>query len=264
MISDGEFWELFKRVLKKKFVGPDGMPSLQSDDLIRPRKIAVVKSAGALWTRVYINRAVYIWSSDGRRVDYISGHNPGDVSAETPNPWNSSVTGVCKLYTPGEWHIKTPLVTGDVEGERHAFIMSDAALGLDAGNISASEIAGAVSTGENVNVKSIGGVAQTGLDLTGQFAPLVLAAVSPVTAIAATSTSILAASSIRRFVYIKNLEAVGGKRFSLNFGAAAVLDRGMTLDPGDWRSWNVPQGVTQQEIFAIGSGASPAYEMVTG
>lgn len=204
--TDGQYWEAFKRMLESRWMSPDGVPTLNSSDLVRPQKIAVYISAGAKWTRLYINRAVYLWSSDGRRVDYVSGHHPGDVSAASPSPWNSSVTGVCKLYAPGEWHVKTPLIAGDVEATKHPFIMSDAALGTDT-NVSAAEIAGATAIGDSVNIKSIGGTAQTGLDLTGRFAPLSFAGIDPVTVSVTDDNTVvrIAARTGRRFLWAENM-----------------------------------------------------------
>ena len=261
--TDGQYWELVKRLVDKQYVDPEGNPALRSDQLIRPTKVGVYNSAGAKWSRFYINRAVYLFHVDGRRVDYVPGHHPGDVSAASPSPWNSSVTGVCKLHTAGEWHVKTPLITGDVEGTVLSFMMTDAANGVGQ-DVSASEVAGAVAAGELVNVYKIGGTLQSGVDVAADYAALSLTKTASPTAIAATSTTIFNASATRRYLYIRNLEAVGGKRFSLSFGAvAAVLDAGITLYPGEGRTFRFQSGSTQ-EVRAIASAATPAYEATTG
>lgn len=140
-LTDGEFFSLFKRMLQRVYRDPSGTPGLQSKDLIRPTKQKIVTSAGANWTRMYINRAVYIWTPDRRQIDYVSGHHPGDLSADTTKPWNSSVSGVAKLYAPGEWHVKTPLLTGDTEGATIVLIISDAALGIEGVNLTAADVA---------------------------------------------------------------------------------------------------------------------------
>lgn len=259
--TDGQFFNLLSRLMDEKYVGPDGIPGLRSDQLIRPRKIGIVKSAGARWTRQFINRKVFLWSADSRRVDYIPGDHPGDVSAASPSPWNSSVSGVCKLLAPGEWQVKTPLIGADVEGDMCAFLMTDAA--TDLGDISASEIAGAIAAGDLVNVYKIGGTVQSGVDVAADFAALNLTKVTAPTAIAVTSTIILAASATRRYVYLRNLEPVGGKRFSLAWGAAAELDKGRTLFPGEGAEFFFETGSTQ-EFRSIASVATPAYELTTG
>jgi hypothetical protein len=150
-LTDGEFSELYRKVFRKAWKSPDGMPSLQSEDLIRPQKIGIVRSNGANWTRLYINRAVYLWTVDSRRIDFVSGYHPGDLSADSHRPWNSAVGGVAKLYCPGEWHVKTPLIGSETEGSQQIAIISDAALGLEAGNLLPSDIAGAAVGSPDVN-----------------------------------------------------------------------------------------------------------------
>jgi hypothetical protein len=141
LIQDGEFFALFKRMLQKIYKDPSGTPGLTAKDLIRPQKQKIVTSAGATWTRLYINRAVYVWTSDRRQIDYISGHNPGDLSADTTKPWNSSISGVAKLYAPGEWHLKCPLLTGDTEGANIPLIITDAALGVEGVALTGADVA---------------------------------------------------------------------------------------------------------------------------
>ena len=141
MLNDGEFFALFKRMLQKIYKDPSGTPGLTAKDLIRPQKQKIVTSNGLNWTRLYINRAVYIWTADKRQIDYISGHHPGDLSADTTKPWNSSISGVAKLYAPGEWHIKTPLLTGDTEGASIPLVITDAALGVEGVALTSADVA---------------------------------------------------------------------------------------------------------------------------
>lgn len=142
-ITDGEFFALFKRLAQKIYKDPSGTPGLTSDQLIRPQKQKIVTSNGAAWTRLYVNRAVYIWTPDYRQIDYVSGHHPGDLSADTSKPWNSSINNVAKLYAPGEWHVKTKLLTGDTEGSSIALLITDAALGIEGVALTAADIVGA-------------------------------------------------------------------------------------------------------------------------
>jgi hypothetical protein len=141
--DDNQFFALFKRMMEKLYKDPSGTSGLQAKNLIRPQKQKIVTSNGANWTRIYINRAVYIWTPDRRQIDYVSGHNPGDLSADTSKPWNSSVSGVAKLYAPGEWHVKTPLLSGDTEGATIVLIESDAALGIEGVNLTGADVAAA-------------------------------------------------------------------------------------------------------------------------
>lgn len=150
-IQDGEFFSLFKRMLQKIYKDPSGTPGLTSDQLIRAHKRRIVTSNGAAWERLYVDRAVYVWTPDFRQIDYISGHHPGDLSADAAKPWNSAIN-VAKLYAPGEWHVKTRLLTGDTEGAFLTLNVSDAALGVEGIALSSADIAGvapAVATNPN-------------------------------------------------------------------------------------------------------------------
>lgn len=140
-LSDGEFFALFKRMVEKVYKDPSGTPGLTSKNLIRAQKQKIVTSAGAAWTPLTIGRAVYVWTADRRQIDYISGHHPGDLSADTTKPWNSSISGVAKLYAPGEWHLKVPLLTGDTEGGTIPLIITDAALGVEGVSLTSADVA---------------------------------------------------------------------------------------------------------------------------
>lgn len=253
--TDGQFFDAFKRFLEERYVGADGVPGLLSSDLVRPQKVAVVISGGARWTRFYINRAVYLWSADGRRIDYISGHHPGDVSASVPSPWNSSVTGVCKLFTAGEWHVKTPLIGADVENTKMNFMMSDAAAGVGV-DVLASEIAGSIASGALTDIVKIGGVVQTGLDLTGALAPLVWGSAVDVP-VGAGDVSILPANVLRRGFSIYNHSA-GAQVIAVGVTNPMTAVLGIwTLNPGvgEVVGWKHP-GFTRQGLRAWGSAAA--------
>lgn len=246
--TDGQFFDLVKRLLEDKYYQSDGIPALMSHQLIRPRKVAIVKSAGARWTRFYINRAVYLFSADGRRVDYINGEHPGDLSAASPSPWNSSVTGVCKLFTAGEWHVKTPLITGDVEAQMHPFIMTDAANGVGM-DVSASEIAGAVAAGELVNVYKIGGTLQSGVDVAKTFGHKTASTQSGNADVDAASEQLIAANANRRGLYIGNPSETATLWYKFGDSPAndAVVGEGYFIPPLSAHSYDdtVPTGAVQ-------------------
>jgi hypothetical protein len=252
--TDGQFFDFLKRLMDKGYTDPQGNPGLRSDQLVRPRKISVVKSNGARWTRIYINRAVYLFSSDGRRVDYVSGEHPGDVSAATPSPWNSSVTGVCKLFAPGEWHVKTPLLAGDVEGDPMAFMETDAAAGVGM-DVSASEIAGQIAVGELINVYKIGGTIQTGLDLMSLYVKRTQQ--TPPAAFNVTtgtgSTVALAARAGRRSLYAVVMNMAGGcTKVTTSFLTGVVSLKGYQFNGNDaFKSWDALSGISEDAVYAI-------------
>jgi hypothetical protein len=163
MYQEREFYQNFRRAMAKAFSGDDGIPALTSKDLNRPEKSKIVISAGARWTRIVINRPIYVWTPDHRQIDYMPGHHPGDLSADTSKPWNSCISGAAKLYAAGEWHMKTPLISGDAEGTFCPLIKSDVPPAFEGSGLTGADVAGAASS--VINVGQLGGTAQSGADL---------------------------------------------------------------------------------------------------
>lgn len=160
-----------------------------------------------------------------------------------------STNGLMFLDAVGDWYIRHTSGTAEV------FRIIDAG---GAGNAQAA--LGAIAQ-NSVNLIQIGGTAQTALNLTSLFVALTMASPDTQT-VGAASASILAASSTRRFVYVRNTHAT--QRASLAFGAAAVLDSGITLNPNEWVNFSAPTGHVTQEVFAIGSGAGTTLAIQTG
>lgn len=160
-MTDGEFWELWKRVISKQYKDPHGIPMLTARDLIRPTGSRFFASDAKKWSRMIVGRAVYVWTPDKRVIRYIPGHEPGDLSASPLKPWNSSVSGVAPLYAPGEWWLSTPILPGDTEGDAIEFVYTDAALGVSGAD--AASIAGeaaaiqfdAPASGTATNISSL-------------------------------------------------------------------------------------------------------------
>lgn len=255
MISDGEFFSLFARMMEKHYKDPSGTPGLQASDLKRMDKKSIVVSAGALWTRFYIDRAVSVHTPDYRQIDFFPGGDPGDLSGDAAKPWNSSVGGMAKFWAPGEWHAKTPLLPGDVEGKSITLLVSDAALGVDGANLTASDLVGAPLPIQDMNVKSIGGTAQSGLDLSGKWAPRT--PVAPGAAVGVTNVSglKLAARPGRKFLYFyANNFATGCSRVTVSFVLPAVDQRGFPLtagDESDAKTFDATSGIFEGAVYAV-------------
>lgn len=228
IISDGSYWEGFKRDEIERYTGPDGIPGLSSNQLIRPYNTKIVKSAGAAWTRIEVNRAVYVRTSDQRVIRYVPGHDPGDLSTG-PALFNTGYP-VAKLIAPGEWHVNTPLLTGDTEGQFASMIVSDASLGLENGDASGLPIPAPVAV---------------------QDQPLVWTEFAPIT-IAAADTLLLAANNNRRGLSLINVSTGGQVIGITTAAAAAAANRGVwILSPG--QQTYVDEKCTRQGLRAWSS-----------
>lgn len=250
-ISDGEFWELWKRSFIKNYVGPDGNPSLTSKSLIRPYKTKIVTSAGAKWTRLYNARAVIISTPDSRRIDFVPGHHPDpSIALDATRPYNQSITGYAKLYAPGEWHVKTPLIGADVEGGFVTLLVRDAALGIDGANLTPPDLIGAAAGAPPFDLKSINGSLLTPFDWTGQrLKDVVWGANLVINPLAAVNFAILAANPARRALAIFNNSPAGGASIAVTTDDPATAFKGFFLPPPQsGYIWDPPNAVTKQKL----------------
>lgn len=202
------FFNLWKRVVAPQTLGPDGMPTLTSKDVKRPEVKTIVASAGARWTRLVIPRGMYVWTPDFRQIDYLPGHHPGDLSANTAKPWLKATGGTAKLWIPGEWHLKTPLEDGDTEGDKIPLLVSEAPSGFAGLDVSAEALTGS----------GAGGALKFD-------APDVIPDIDMV--------SLAIATAPFRYAFIQNTSSAG-QTLWLGIGHAAVIGRGIPLYSGEW------------------------------
>lgn len=219
---------------------PSDFP-LVGREFITPYVITVPASA---WESFTFARPVVLQPLSPTTVGTVfarPGGQPNSTSDAIPFP-----AGIVELGGAGKWFLRTS------SGADEQFRVIDGA--------SASALLMALAASA-FNLVSINGVAQTGLNLTGLYQPITMDAPGAGSAGVA-SNVLLAAASTRRFLYIRNTHA--SQRVSLSFGAAAVLDSGVTLNPNEWASWSAPTGHVTQEVRAIASGAATTVAIQTG
>lgn len=91
--------------------------------------------------------------------------------------------------------------------------------------------------------------------------PTFVTMAAPASAVVGVASGSIVASNVDRgFLSLKNL---GPQRVSLGFGAAAVLDKGISLAVDE--SWTFDRGEgTTQEVFAISIGAGATLTIQEG
>lgn len=233
----GQLFDLTKQIPP---IGLQGLPQLGAHQIIRPSDYNLVESA-SIFTELEVKRAVRLWVPGQRRVlRAVPNHMPTDgASVISRGLFIPSVNGIIDLLAPGKWYINTPIVTA--EGTPVSALYSDAAFAVAALDEGSSEDPNA---------------------FIALFQPRVYATGTQV-AVGVASGTAVAAQVGRRSLYVKNVSTLG-QRITLNFGAAAVLDTGITLEVGDWRSWDALTGISEQAVNAIASAAAAALEVQTG
>jgi hypothetical protein len=114
----------------RKWVDPDGHSGNVAESIQGPARAKLVKSAGAKWERLVINKPSYVWTTDRRVIRFYPGIDPGDLSAASElSRWFSSVNSVAFLRAPGEWWIGTPLLAGEADGDLMTCLYADATMG---------------------------------------------------------------------------------------------------------------------------------------
>lgn len=149
----------------------------------------------------------------------------GLVDPTATNPKGFKTTDeIALLFREGTWHLYSakPGTTAVKELYLVAYLKNLAEAAALASLLGSAAL-------NKVDVREIGGTTQTGMDVTGYSVTMSAPATDTPTA---ASAQALAASATRRFLYVKNV-STGGQRVSFGFGQTAVLDRGITLEPGE-------------------------------
>lgn len=221
-------------------LGLQGLPQLKASEIIRPTEYTFVESA-SIFTEFEFKRAVRVWIPGQRRtMRAVPNHMPTDgASIISSGLFVPSVNGILELLAPGKWFINLAIVTA--EGTQVRGMYSDAAFAI-----------GSLDTADSEDPNS----------WIALFQPRVMAAPTTYAPTAATTEAVAAAVG-RRYLYIKNV-STGGQRVSLGFGAAAVLDRGITLQPGEWKEFDALDGVTEQAVNVIANAVGGALAIQTG
>ena len=183
-------------------------------------------------------------------VQFRPGPNRPPADAITGNLTQDGKSGMCYLQSTGTW-----------------FIYSSAAINfkvLDASDPqSAMLIAILQSLTSNVNVAQIGGANQTALDLTAKYVDITMAA--PFAAgVGLASVEIIPAAATR-YLYVRNI-STAGQVISLGFGAAAVINTGVTLQVGEYHEQCTLNGIKipAQNVRACASVAAALVAIQTG
>lgn len=148
----------------------------------------------------------------------------------------SAKNGILIFTCPGEWYFNIPQPGSVAATWDYMFLPAGHETTLAVLLSQLGGLPGAL----DANIARIGGTAQTGLDLTALYVSLTFATPTWAAAGVASSEEI-AANSARRYLYLKNA-STAGNRISLGFGAAAVLDSGITLDVGESVVFNPTDG----------------------
>lgn len=182
----------------------------------------------------------------------------GLVSPDTDPPRAFKTTDEIALLTgPGTWVLYSRKTGSSAVKETYLILYLNSLAEAQA----IASLLGSAALNK-VDLKEIGGTTQTGIDLMALFAAFTMAAPTSAT-IAASSGQAVASSSTRRYIYLRNV-STGGQRISLGFGQAAVLDDGITLEPGEWVEFSSPNGHVTAAVNAIASAAAAELAIQTG
>lgn len=197
-----------------------------------------VPCQSGLYEKLWTDRPVLLIPSNPTTIGtfYIyAGSQPQNDANSIPIPNGNAVT----LDGVGSWYIKQS------SGSPQTFLMID---GGGAGNAAAILSALGLVSGI-VNVAQIGGVAQSGVDVAGQFKDIDLATNDPNNGTVDNTNTVvkIAANAARSFLYIRN---TGGNPFGLAFvSAKAAYNKGIILMPNELFMMNKPTGVFKHAVY---------------
>lgn len=216
-----------------------GADPFQTKNLWPGATYSITESA-TVWTRIFAPvMSVLVAPSSTLQIYYRP------VGAAT---FATSRNGVAILFVTGDWEIRMPVTSAGP----HTVTHSDLRLygTPETAAIAASDVA-------PVNIQQIGGTTQSGVNVSGKFSPLTMAALSGVNAdIDNNSEEVVAARSGRRYLYIENT-STGGQVLWLAFGAtAAVVGTGIRLSPGQHFEMTALTNVTEEAVNAIADAAN--------
>lgn len=207
------------------------------------------KAEGA-WHYVDVSVPSILKSLAGSPGTLYFTHVPPDTETITLGKYRQGQVGRAIFEKPGRWYFQS----AGAATETYILIpVTEAAL--------MSLIAVMEGMTEAVNVGQIGGTSQSGVDVAARFNNITMAAPTA-GSVGVASAELVAASATRRFLYLRNTDSTD--RVSLGFGAAAVLDSGMTLDPGEWVSFGPLNDITVQAVNAIAAAAATPVGIQTG
>lgn len=205
----------------------------------------------AAWYQIVAPKACFLMSTTTDAIIRYRPNNPGDQTAT--QVYGVSTQGRVMFPVPGIWYIQLVESSGGAV-DRTLFLMDYAML---AG--AADALAGVAG----VDITSINGTTQTGVNYFGKWAPRTMAAPAENADIDAASEEVIAAASGRRYLYIENT-STAGQVLWLGFGAAAVVGRGIRLSPGQHFEMDATSGITEQAVNAISDAANGSASYQTG
>lgn len=207
----------------------------KASDLFQP-EVRQVTEDDSTWNILDVGQPIIFQCTDPRVTIWYRPVTEGNSAKPASGGYTPSRGGICVFNAPGRWAYLVKVLTAGSPADR-TFLLNDARI-------------------------FVGGM----LDAmaTGQPIPRTITMDAPTTAsVAATSAEAVAASTNRTFVYLKNT-STGGQRISIAFGAAAVLDSGITLAASESIVIDINDGCASSQIRAIASAASASLAVQTG
>ncbi len=202
------------------------------------------------WRQIIAPKACFLMSTTTDAIIRYRPNNPGGGTAV----YGVSTQGRVMFPVPGVWYIQLVVSSGGAV-DRTLFLMDYAML---AG--AADALAGVAG----IDITSINGTTQTGVNYFGLWTSRTMAAPAVNADVDAATEVLTAADTTRRFLYIRNT-STGGQVISIGFGNNAVAGSGITLSPNEWVAFDSTTGCPTQAVNVIASAAngSVAYQVGT-
>lgn len=209
------------------------------------------KCLTGVYTKMWFDRPVCLIPSDPTTIGtyYVyAGAEPQNDANAVPIPNGNP----CTLDGVGSWYIKQS------SGSTQTFLVID---GGGAGN-AAAILSSMGLIGTIVNVAQIGGVAQSGVDVAGQYKDIDMATPDPANGTVSDDNTVLkiAARPLRVFICIRN---TGSNPFGLGFATGkAAFNKGIILRPGESFLANKPTGIYKNAVYmACDTALTSAYSV---